>query len=163
MILYHGSNLTVSEPQLVVQNRFLDFGYGFYTTTSKVQAIGFAEKVTKRRKEGTPTVSIYEIDEVKAFKECSVLRFDIPDEAWLDFVSENRAGNYSGKAYDFIYGPVANDDVYTTFTLYTAGVLTKDQTIQALKIKKLYNQMVLTSTKALSYLKFSGIVTEEEF
>ena len=69
MILYHGSNLTVSEPKLVVQNRFLDFGYGFYTTTNKVQAIGFADKVTKRRKGGNPTVSIYEIDEVKAFDE----------------------------------------------------------------------------------------------
>ena len=31
MVLYHGSNLTVSTPKLVVQNRFLDFGYGFYT------------------------------------------------------------------------------------------------------------------------------------
>ena len=163
MILYHGSNLTVSEPRLVVQNRFLDFGYGFYTTTNKVQAVGFADKVTKRRKEGIPTVSIYEIDEEKAFAECSVLRFDAPNEAWLDFVSVNRAGNYSGKPYDFIYGPVANDDVYTTFTLYTAGVLTKEQTIEALKIKKLYNQLVLTSPKALAFLKFVGTVPKEEF
>lgn len=162
MILYHGSNLTVSQPKLVVQNRFLDFGYGFYTTTNKVQAVGFADKVTKRRKEGTPTVSIYEIDEEKAFAECSVLHFDSPDEAWLDFVSDNRSGNYEGNAYDFIYGPVANDDVYTTFTLYTAGVLTKEQTIEALKVKKLYNQLVLTSEKALSYLRFVGIVTKEE-
>ena len=163
MILYHGSNLVVSEPKLVEQNRFLDFGYGFYTTTNKVQAIGFADKVTKRRKEGVPTVSIYEIIEEKAFEECAVLRFDAPNEEWLDFVSENRAGNYSGNQYDFIYGPVANDDVYTTFTLYTSGVLTKDQTIEALKIKKLYNQLVLTSAKALSYLKFCGTVPEEEF
>ena len=163
MILYHGSNVLVSDPRLVEQNRFLDFGYGFYTTTNKAQAIAFADKVTKRRKEGVPTVSIYEIDEVKAFSECSVLRFDAPNEAWLDFVSENRDGRYNGEAYDFIYGPVANDDVYTTFTLYTAGVLTKEQTIEALKVKKLYNQLVLTSTKALSYLKFYGTVSEEEF
>lgn len=163
MILYHGSNLTVSEPRLVEQNRFLDFGYGFYTTTNKVQAIGFADKVTKRRKDGVPTVSIYEIDEAKAFAECSVLQFDTPNEEWLDFVSENRAGNYNGNLYDFVYGPVANDDVYTTFTLYTAGVLTKEQTIETLKIKKLYNQLVITSTKALSYLQFCGIVPKEEF
>ena len=163
MILYHGSNLTVSEPKLVIQNRFLDFGYGFYTTTNKVQAIGFADKVTKRRKDGTPTVSIYEIDEAKAFAECTVLRFDAPDEAWLDFVSDNRAGNYFGEPYDFIYGPVANDDVYTTFTLYSAGVLTREQTIEALKIKKLYNQLVLTSEKALAFLRFVGTVPKEEF
>ncbi len=162
MILYHGSNLTVLEPKLVAQNRFLDFGYGFYTTTNRTQAIGFADKVTKRRKEGLPTVNIYEINEERAFAECSVLRFDAPDEAWLDFVSENRAGIYNGKLYDFIYGPVANDDVYTTFTLYTSGVLTKEQTIEALKVKKLYNQLVLTSEKALSFLNFIGTVPKEE-
>lgn len=163
MILYHGSNLTVSEPKLVVQNRFLDFGFGFYTTTNKIQAIGFADKVTKRRKDGVPTVSIYEIDEEKAFAQCAVLHFDTPNEAWLDFVSENRSGNYEGPDYDFIFGPVANDDVYTTFTLYTAGVLSKEQTIQTLKVKKLYNQLVLTSPKALSYLKFVGTVPKEDF
>ena len=163
MILYHGSNLVVSEPKLVIQNRYLDFGYGFYTTTNKVQAIGFADKVTKRRKQGQKTVSIYEIAEGKAFIECSILRFDAPDESWLDFVSENRSGNYEGDSYDFIFGPVADDDVYTTFTLYTAGALTKEQTLEALKIKKLYNQLVLTTEKALSYLKFVGTVPEEEF
>ena len=163
MILYHGSNLIVSEPKLVPQNRFLDFGYGFYTTTNKKQALGFADKVTKRRKNGTPTVSIYEIEEVKAFVECSILQFETPNEEWLDFVSDNRAGKYKGTAYDFIYGPVANDDVYTTFALYTSGVLSKEQTIEALKVKKLYNQLVLTSEKALTYLKFIGTVSEGEF
>lgn len=158
MILYHGSNMVISEPKLIEQNRFLDHGFGFYTTTNKIQAIGFADKVTKRRKGGEKAVSIYEIDEVRAFRECSVLHFDSANEAWLDFVSENRSGNYTGGSYDFIFGPVANDDVYTTFTLYSAGVLTKEQTLEALKIKKLYDQLVLSSEKALSYLKFIGTV-----
>ncbi|MBE6893833.1 MAG: DUF3990 domain-containing protein [Ruminococcaceae bacterium] len=163
MILYHGSNLTVAEPKLVEQNRYLDFGYGFYTTTNKIQAIGFADKVTKRRKDGIRTVSIYEIDEEKAFSECSVLRFDEPNEDWLNFVSDNRSGNYKGEQYDLIYGPVANDDVYTTFNLYSAGILSKEQTLEALKIKKLYNQLVLASEKALGYLEFKGTVPEEEY
>lgn len=162
MIVYHGSNVVVSEPKLIQQNRFLDFGYGFYTTTNKTQDIGFSDKVTKRRKAGEKSVSIYELDEKKAFSECSVLTFENPDEAWLDFVSDNRAGNYTGEMYDFVFGPVANDDVYTTFTLYTAGVLTKEQTLEALKIKKLYNQLVLCSEKALSYLRFIGTVPQEE-
>ena len=158
MILYHGSNVVVAEPCLIQQNRFLDFGFGFYTTTNKVQAVAFADKVYKRRREGTKVVSIYEFNEQIAFAECSLLKFDSPNEAWLNFVSENRAGIYKGKDYDLIYGPVANDDVYTTFTLYSAGVLTKEQTLEALKIRKLYNQMVLTSTKALGFLKFVGTV-----
>ena len=163
MILYHGSNVVVSEPKLISQNRFLDFGFGFYTTTNKAQAISFADKVFKRRREGGKIISIYELDEQTAFAECSLLRFDAPDEAWLDFVFKNRSGHYEGTAYDFIYGPVANDDVYTTFTLYSAGVLTKEQTLEALKIKKLYDQLVMASEKALDYLKFVGTVPEVEF
>lgn len=163
MILYHGSNVIVSEPKLIPQNRFLDFGFGFYTTTNKTQAIGFADKVYKRRKEGSRIVNIYELDKTKTFTACSVLNFDSANESWLDFVSDNRAGSYNGESFDVIFGPVANDDVYTTFNLYTAGVLSKEQTLEALKIKKLYNQMVFTSKKALSYLKFIGTVPEEEF
>lgn len=90
----------------------------------------------------------------------------MPQRYWreiYDFVSDNRAGNYSGESFDIIFGPVANDDVYTTFNLYTAGLLSKEQTLEALKIKKLYNQMVFTSEKALRYLKFIGTVSEEEF
>ena len=59
----------------------------------------------------------------------------------------------------FVYGPVADDDVYTTITLYLSGVLTKQQAMEALKIKKLFNQLVITTQKGLGYLHFKG--TEE--
>ena len=90
------------------------------------------------------------------------MRFESANEEWLDFVSENRSGNYDGKIYDVIYGPVADDDVYTTFALYQSGALTKEQTLDTLKIKKLYDQMVFTSEKALSFIKFVGTIPEEE-
>lgn len=162
MLLYHGSNVEVSEPRLVAQNRFLDFGFGFYTTTNLTQAISFAEKVARRRNDGSKTVSIYEFDEEKAFSECSVLKFNTADEAWLNFVSENRSGKYCGEKYDMIFGPVADDDIYTTFALYSAGVLSKEQTLEALRVKKLFNQLVLTTEKALSYLDFIGTLPKEE-
>ena len=116
MILYHGSNVTVDRPKLVRQNRYLDFGFGFYTTTNRDQAVNFAQKVTKQRKTGAATLNIYSVDEEVAFKECSLLRFDGPDEAWLDFVAANRQGVYRGGQHDMIYGAVANDDVYRTIT-----------------------------------------------
>ena len=162
MLLYHGSNVIVSEPRLVPQKRFLDFGFGFYTTTNSHQAVSFAEKVFRRRREGAQVVNVYEIHEETAFSECSVLRFDKPDEAWLDFVSQNRAGRYAGEKYDLIFGPVANDDVYTTFNLYVTGVLSKEQTLEALKIKKVYNQLVFSSQKSLQYLHFIRILSKEE-
>lgn len=154
MLLYHGSNVVVEHPKLLRQNRFLDFGYGFYTTTNRNQAENFAEKVTTRRKTGEAILNIYEIDEKKAFQECSLLRFENPDEKWLDFVAANRQGTYEGKEYDLIFGAVANDDVYRTITLYMTGILTKEQTLEALKIRKLFNQLVFATEKSLSYLYF---------
>lgn len=139
MILYHGSNVIVDQPKLIRQNRYLDFGFGFYTTTNREQAVNFAQKVTDRRKMGEATLNIYSVNEAVAFQECKVLQFDSPDEAWLDFVAANRQGTYQGEKYDLIYGAVANDDVYRTIALYMTGVLDKEQTLSSLKIRKLFN------------------------
>ena len=155
MILYHGSNMLVDKPQLIPQNRALDFGNGFYTTENELQAVSFAEKVFRRRKEGVPIVSVYEFDENEAFATCKLLRFDAPDEAWLDFVFAHR-NRTQNDVHELIYGPVANDDIFLTFHLYAAGELTKEETISRLKVKKLYNQLVFSSERAISYLKFTG-------
>ena len=162
MIVYHGSNVIVDKPLLIPQNRALDFGSGFYTTENKTQAITFANKVFRRRKDGERVVSVYEFDEITAFFTCSLLRFDSADEAWLDFVSANRNRTYHGDLFELIYGPVANDDIFLTFQLYAGGNLSKQETIERLKIKKLYNQLVLRSERALSYLKYIGVLDEKE-
>ena len=156
MILYHGSNVIVEQPKLIRQNRYLDFGFGFYTTTNREQAVNFAQKVTDRRKMGEATLNIYSVNEAVAFQECKVLQFDSPDEAWLDFVAANRQGTYQGEKYDLIYGAVANDDVYRTIALYMTGVLDKEQTLSSLKIRKLFNQLVFATEKSLQYLKCEG-------
>ena len=156
MIIYHGSNVTVEEPKILTPNRYLDFGAGFYTTTNYDQALNFAGKVTMRKKCGRSTVNIYELDE-SIFDNVNVLNFESADEAWLDFVSDNRSGIDRTAGYDLICGPVADDDVYQTFILYSTGVYTKEQTIEALKIKKLYNQYVFTTDRALSYLTFKEV------
>ena len=156
MIIYHGSNVTVEEPRILTPNRYLDFGAGFYTTTNYDQALNFSGKVTMRKKCGRSTVNIYELDE-SIFDNVNVLNFESADEAWLDFVSDNRSGIDRTAGYDLICGPVADDDVYQTFILYSTGVYTKEQTIEALKIKKLYNQYVFTTDRALSYLTFKEV------
>ena len=135
MVLYHGSNVTVEQPKLIRQNRYLDFGFGFYTTTNYEQARNFALKVTGRRRRGAATVNVYSMDEKTAFVQCSLLQFNSPDEKWLDFVAANRNGVYQGPQHELIYGPVANDDVYRTLTLYMTGILTREQTLEALKIR----------------------------
>ena len=151
MILYHGTNLVVKKPHPVEQNRYLDFGYGFYTTSNFEQARNFALKVVKR-KGGVPTVNVYEFDETQLTS--NYKRFFEPDDNWLDFVSENRNGVYRGQKYSIIIGPVANDDVYTTLQLYLGGFLTREQTMQTLKVKKLYDQYVFTTQEAMDLLRF---------
>ena len=153
MILYHGSNMVVEKPRLVEQNRFLDFGHGFYTTTNKAQAENFAKKVVARNG-GIPTVNIYEIDDSIGSELLKIKRFNAPDEEWLDFVSAHRNGMYEGEQYDIIIGAVANDDVYRTLQVYASGLLTKEQALQALKIKRLFDQYVFTTNEAISRLRF---------
>ncbi len=153
MKLYHGSNMVVETPRLIEQNRFLDFGYGFYTTTNKAQAENFALKVVAR-KGGKPIVNVYEIDDRIDNERLKIKQFNAPDEKWLDFVSAHRNGTYEGEKYDLIIGAVANDDVYRTLQVYSAGLLTKDQALEALKIKKLFDQYVFATNEAISLLKF---------
>lgn len=154
MILYHGSNVVVEQPKLIEQNRFLDFGYGFYTTTNKEQAENFAGKVIVRRG-GRPIVNVYEFDENAQTDLLKIKRFSAPDEEWLDFVSAHRNGTYDGERYDIIIGAVADDDVYRTLQVYTSGLLTKEQALEALKVKKLFNQYVFATKEALERLQFA--------
>ena len=45
-VLYHGSNVGVEIPKIIKANRTLDFGHGFYTTTSKQQACKWADQIS---------------------------------------------------------------------------------------------------------------------
>lgn len=63
MKLYHGSNVPVTIPRIIVSDRKLDFGTGFYITSSYGQAERWAELTTARRKIGKETISVYEFDE----------------------------------------------------------------------------------------------------
>jgi len=155
MVLYHGSDVKVENPSLDLSRKNLDFGAGFYSTENRSQAIEFARKVSIRKKQKDQIVNIYNFDMETGLSVLSILKFESPDKLWLDFVQQNRHGIYAGKQYDLIIGPVANDDVFTTLIIYDQGILNTEQTLEALKIKKLYNQFVFKTKKAFSFLKFS--------
>lgn len=153
MRLYLGSNVIVDTPKLIIQNRFLDFGSGFYTTTNMLQAENFAKKIAKRRG-GKAILNVYEISESNDMADLNILKFNQADDKWLDFVANNRNGIITKSDNDLIIGAVANDDVYQTLQLYLTGLFSKEQTLQNLKIKKLYDQYVFKSEKAINMLKF---------
>jgi len=154
MTLYHGSTVTVESPRLIVPNRTLDFGEGFYATANCAQAEVFANIVMLRRKAATQFVSVFDFDMERAEKELSILRFAEPDENWLDYVCRNRQDDYVGKQYDIVIGAVANDKVYTTIGLYESGILTKEQAIESFKIDPLFDQIVFKTAAALKMLSF---------
>jgi len=154
MILYHGSTVIVESPKLIIPNRTLDFGVGFYTTANYSQAIEFADVVMKRRKQDTQFVSIYEFNMDVAKESLEILHFAEPNEDWFDFVCQNRKGAYTGVAYDIVIGAVANDRVYATIGLYESGILSKENAIESFKVNPLYDQVVFKSEVALKLLTY---------
>jgi hypothetical protein len=154
MLLYHGSNIAVEEPRLIEQVRGLDFGQGFYLTTSESQAIRFSGIVVKRRKTGIASVSVYEFDMETAEKTLSILKFDRADAKWLEFIVSNRFKTYRGDAYDIVVGAVANDTVMPAIQAYLGGFFNEEATLITLKASKLADQVCLKSEKAMSLLRF---------
>jgi hypothetical protein len=49
---------------------------------------------------------------------------------------------------------VANDDVYTTITLYMTEQISKEEAIARFKVKELFNQYVFCNEDALSHLEY---------
>ena len=155
MVVYHGSNLAVEKPRLIMSNRTLDFGGGFYTTMNLEQAQRFAINVVNRNEgRGIPTIGYYEADYDKILRELNILQFNGADDRWLDFVYANRTSQYTGKQYDVIIGPVANDTVYRVFRLFENGDIDRETVLKRLKITALFNQMTFCTKEAIAELKF---------
>ncbi|MEE0984848.1 MAG: DUF3990 domain-containing protein [Bacteroidaceae bacterium] len=152
MILYHGSIDIVENPEIRIPSRTLDYGSGFYTTTSFRQAEDWV-----RRKLNANTlvgyVNVYEFDET-LMNSLNAMLFESPTEEWLDFVMNNRTNKDFYHDFDIVYGPVANDKVYAAFALYEGGIIDKQNLISELKAYKLVDQYLFHTDKAVKTLKF---------
>ncbi|MDE7397511.1 MAG: DUF3990 domain-containing protein [Muribaculum sp.] len=153
--LYHGSLEIVTSPELRIPNRTLDYGAGFYLTSSSEQAEAW---IKRKLKDGIICgyVNIYEYN-VGMESELKTLIFDKPDEEWLDFVMANRMDKNYRHEYDIVKGPVANDRVYASFALYEAGLLDKQELVTELRAYKLVNQILLHTNRALASIRWKGI------
>ncbi len=159
MKLYHGGLTAVEKPQIIapITPRTVDFGNGFYTTTDIGQARRWVEIKCLRDNGKGGFVSIYEVDDdLLKSRDLKALIFESADRTWLDFVMSNRKNRNYNHDYDIVYGPVANDRVYATLTLFESDLLDTEETIRRLKTYKLVNQILFHSEKALSFLKYTG-------
>lgn len=151
--IYHGSIEIVENPEIRQPNRSLDYGSGFYTTTSFVQAKKLVERRMKDKGVAVGHVNVYELDD-NALGYMKSLLFEKPTEEWVRFVMRNRTERGFNHDYDIVYGPVADDSVYTQFTLYEGGIISMPTLIQELKTYKLVDQYLFHTEKSLTAIKF---------
>lgn len=156
MIVYHGSTFLVKKPEARLSASFLDFGAGFYTTTSYEQAERWARIKMRRAQSQIGYVSSYEFDFEAANRCCDIFRFQKADEDWLTFVVGNRRGEELYRAEDMHIGPVADDNVYQSVRLFETGVLDAEETVKRLKTETLQDQWTFRSEKVLNFLVFTG-------
>ena len=153
MTLYHGSLEIVENPQILQANRPLDFGTGFYTTTSLQQARRW---VKLRMEQSQVSVGFINIYEYTPKRDLHTRLFRSANEAWVDFVHSNRTIQDYNHDYDIVTGPVANDNVYLSFNLYESGIITKRELIRRLKTYKLVDQLLFHTERSLDTLKYVG-------
>lgn len=156
MIIYHGSTDLVEKPEIRTGDTLLDFGVGFYTTTSYEQAERWARIKMRREKKDIGYVASYEFDYDAARENTVIREFDRADMDWLLFVVNNRRGVPLAEAIDMHIGPVADDNVYQSIRFFETGILNAEETVARLKTEVLHDQWTFHTEKMLSYCEFIG-------
>lgn len=144
MILFHGSNVIVREPQILENGFYKDFGYGFYCTIYEKQAKRWA--MTKRKNH---IVNLYQYTEnpdlkTKIFKEMT--------EEWLQFVVDCRRGIRHD--YDIVEGPMADDTIWDYVEDFVANRISQAAFWELVKFKYPTHQIVFCTENAIQTLKF---------
>ena len=155
MILYHGSYLEITKPDLLHSRPNVDFGRGFYVTPLYEQAETWCGKFKRRGKYAI--ISRYIYDEIRE-NELKTMKFESYSEEWLDFILICRRGNDSTD-YDLVVGGVANDKVFNTVELFFDGLIDKTEALNRLRYEKPNRQICFRTEKALSLLYFEGSET----
>ena len=114
--LYHGSNVVVETPKIMLNGHYKDFGYGLYCTRLEKQAKRWA--LTKR---GDSVLNRYLYTPEKNLKLCI---FKEMTEEWLQFVVNCRSG--IEHPYDIIEGPMADDQIWDYVEDFMDGNISRD-------------------------------------
>lgn len=161
MILYHGSVVAVENPEIVKREIGRDFGFAFYTTDIKEQAVRWARRKAilekrKYQKKAFPVVSCYIWDEAASKEELKMREFGRADMEWLDMVVKCRSQIQYRHDYDIVVGKIANDNVGETISYVLQGIMRKEDAIKRLRFEKINNQIAFCTDKSLEYLNFES-------
>lgn len=159
VIVYHGATQKVDRPVCKFGRPNLDFGQGFYVTDIREQAVEWADRMGRNRKE-TPVLNKYRLNRERILAEGRCKVFKAYDREWLEFIVASRRGIHVAESYDYIEGGVANDRVVDTVNLYMAGLMDEETALRRLAQHQPNNQMCILSQDLLDkYLIFDGTTT----
>ena len=144
--IYHGSNVVVEKPQILISGFYKDFGYGFYCTNIEKQAKKWA--LTKR---GDSCISIYKYQPNKEF---NILSFPKMTDEWLDFVVNCRRGIKHD--FDIVEGPMADDQIWDYVEDFMEGNITREAFWVLAKFKYPTHQIVFCTQKSLESISFEN-------
>lgn len=142
--IFHGSNVVVEKPQIIVSGFYKDFGFGFYCTNIERQAKKWAQT-----KKGDSFVSVYNYLPTDKLK---VLSFPVMTDEWLDFVVACRRG--IKHEYDIVEGPMADDQIWDYVEDFIEGNITREAFWVLAKFKYPTHQIVFCTQKSLDSIVF---------
>jgi hypothetical protein len=142
--IYHGSNVVVNNPQIIVSGFYKDFGFGFYCTNIEKQAKKWA--LSKR---GNSIVSVFDYQPAEDLK---ILSFPVMTDEWLDFVVACRRGVKHD--YDIVEGPMADDQIWDYVEDFMEGNITREAFWVLAKFKYPTHQIVFCTQKSLESITF---------
>lgn len=145
-ILYHGSNMIVKEPKILLNGYYKDFGYGFYCTNMKKQAVRWA--LTKR---GNAIVNSFKYTPNVTL---SILNFSKMSNDWLDFIASCRKG--IEHSYDIVEGPMADDQIWNYVEGFLEGKISREAFWSLAKFNYPTHQIVFCNEIALRTLTYEG-------
>ena len=144
LTLYHSSTEIVEKPDTLHSRDYLDFGKGFYLTTIREQAEKYALRFKRRHKQSWLNVYDFSFDP----SEWNILKFEIYNREWLDFVFKCRKGNVINE-YDMIVGGIANDKVILTLDLFFSGQISEEVALERLRFEHPNIQYCIRSQEIL--------------
>jgi len=155
MILYHGSNMVISQIDLTKSNRYKDFGQAFYLSADESQA----QELAGNRADflgGEPTINPFEFDEtLMRSRELCIKIFPHYSLEWAKFVWDNR-DQYQDfhHPYDIVYGPIMNDTIGFQMREYRMKHTDLQGFLEGIKYEKGETfQYAFCTERSISFLK----------
>lgn len=152
MILYHGSDAEVKNPEIIYSEKGKDFGCAFYLTPLKEQAERMANRRKRMNRSTSAFVSVYKRNEEK--NNLKYKFFKNPDLEWLDMIIKCRTNPYFKHGYDIVEGKIADDSVGETILFVIEGVIKKEDALERLKFQKINSQIAFCSEESLKFITF---------